>query len=131
MSVDGSNPFLIERTDYFAASFRKLAKATPKGFKSKLVDEVEEILNSLVDDQRPSSSRQEPSPKKVSLPPLCEFRKIEFVISKGASGQIRLMYLADFSMRTIKPLWIYSHEQFSKRPSDGDLTSVIKGVLES
>lgn len=127
--MDGLNPFLIEKTAFFEASFKKLAKATPKGLKTKLAKEVGVLIGSLVEDQRPPSSRQEPCPKKVSLPPLCEFRKIEFTLSKGASGQVRLMYLVDFKSRVIKPVWIYSHEQFSKRPSDSDLNKVIKEVL--
>jgi hypothetical protein len=128
--VTGSNPFSIEKTDYFEFSFRKLAKSTAKGLKRDLVDKVDEIIQSLLEEARPSFSRQEPCPKKVNLPPLCEFRKIELTISKGASGQIRLMYLADFSARIIKPIWIYSHEQFSKRPPDSDLTDVIRQILE-
>jgi hypothetical protein len=129
--MDSSNPFLlIKDIDSFTSSFSKLGKSTPIGSKQKLVSKVDEILKSLIDEQRPSCSRQEPCPKIINLPPLCEFRKIEFIISKGASGQIRLMYFVDFSVRLIKPLWIYSHEQFSKRPPESDLVSVIKEILE-
>ncbi|MEH2372264.1 MAG: hypothetical protein V7K15_04120, partial [Nostoc sp.] len=41
--------------------------------------------------------------------------------SKGASGQIRLMYLVNTTDCVIKLVWIYSHEQFAKRPTEVDL----------
>ena len=50
--------------------------------------------------------------------------------AKGASGQIRLMYLVNSEMFVITPVWIYSHEQFTKRPADADLKSVIREILD-
>jgi len=30
----------------------------------------------------------------------------------------------------VKPLWIYSHEQFTKRPPDSDIDSAIKETFD-
>jgi hypothetical protein len=51
-------------------------------------------------------------------------------VSQGASGQIRLMYLVNESTCSIRLVWIYSHEQFAKRPTDRDLKSVIQEILD-
>lgn len=131
MCVTGSNPFSIDKdNEDFRRSFRKLYKATSRGNQKKLVDQLEKILQGLVDQPRPTNSRQEPVPKKLSLPPFHEFRKIEFAIDKGAAGQIRLMYLVDVDRQMITSLWIYSHEQFSGRPADGDISKVMNEVLD-
>lgn len=55
---------------------------------------------------------------------------LELRISKGASGQIRLMYLVNTTACVIRLVWIYSHEQFAKHPADKDLKSVIKEILD-
>jgi len=46
-------------------------------------------------------------------------------VGQGNSGQIRLMYLVNETLFTIQLLWLYSDEQFKKRPSDKDLREVI------
>lgn len=40
------------------------------------------------------------------------------------------MYLVDKESRIIKLLLIYNHEQFPKRPADGDLRNVLRMALE-
>ncbi len=125
--MTGSTPFLIEESENFKRSFKKLAKINGADF----VELVAEILEDLVEDQYPINSRNEPLPGKIQLAEGWTFHKLEFRISKGASGQIRLMYLVNTITCVIKPVWIYSHEQFAKRPGDKDLKSVIKEILES
>jgi hypothetical protein len=51
-------------------------------------------------------------------------------VGRGASGQVRLMYLVNAEARTIRLVWLYSHEQFAKRPSDPDLRNVLKAVID-
>lgn len=129
--MTGSNLFSINRdSEDFKRSFNKLYKATAKGSQQKLLDKLEEVLKGLVDQPRPAKSRQEPVPKKLTLPPCYEFRKIEFAIDRGAAGQIRLMYLLDIDSRIITSLWIYSHKQFSRRPADKDISRVVSEIIE-
>ncbi|MEH1885030.1 MULTISPECIES: hypothetical protein [unclassified Nostoc] len=125
--MTGSTPFSIEECENFIRSFKKLAKAHRADF----VALVAEVLEDLIEDQYPINSRNEPLPAKIKLPQGWSFHKLELKISKGASGQIRLMYLVNTIDCVIKLVWIYSHEQFAKRPTDTDIKSVIKDILES
>ncbi len=124
--MTGSTPFSIEDSENFKRSFKKLAKVHGASF----VDIVAEILENLTEEQYPINSWQEPLPAKIQLTEGWTFHKLEFKVSKGASGQIRLMYLVNTTTCVIKLVWIYSHEQFAKRPADKDLKSVIKEILD-
>jgi mRNA-degrading endonuclease YafQ of YafQ-DinJ toxin-antitoxin module len=124
--VTGSTPFSIEESAQFRRSFKKLAKVHGTHF----VNLVSGILEDLIEDQYPNNSRHEPLPGKIQLPEDWTFHKLELRVSKGASGQVRLMYLVNSTTCTIRLVWIYSHEQFTKRPADGDLKSVIREILE-
>lgn len=124
--MTGSPPFSIEESDNFRRSFRKLAKVHKGGF----VELIAKALEDLIEDQYPNNSRQEPLPGKVELPEGWTFHKLELRVAKGASGQIRLMYLVNATTCTIRLIWIYSHEQFAKRPTDADLKSVIRETLD-
>lgn len=124
--MTGSTPFSIESSENFKRSFKKLAKVHGNRF----VELVTEILEDLTEDQYPINSRNEPLPGKIQLTEGWTFHKLEFRISKGASGQIRLMYLVNTTACVIRLVWIYSHEQFTKRPADRDLKSVIQEILE-
>ena len=112
--MTGSNPFLIKKTGNFKRTLKKLVKAYGDDF----IDIVAEILEGLIEEQYPINSRQEPLPKKLQLPEGSTFYKLEFKYGKGASGQIRLMYLVNDIDCVIKLIWIYNHEQFVKRPGD-------------
>jgi mRNA-degrading endonuclease YafQ of YafQ-DinJ toxin-antitoxin module len=124
--VTGSPAFSIEESNNFKRSFRKLAKV----HKGSFVELIAKTLEDLIDDRYPKNSRQEPLPGKVELPEGWTFHKLELRIAKGASGQIRLMYLVNATTCTIKLVWIYSHEQFAKRPTDTNLKSVIREILD-
>jgi hypothetical protein len=64
------------------------------------------------------------------LPEGWTFHKLDIRVSKGAAGQIRLMYLVSATTYTVKLVWIYSHEQFVKRPADADLKAIIREILD-
>jgi mRNA-degrading endonuclease RelE of RelBE toxin-antitoxin system len=91
--VTGSTPFSIEASDNFKRSFKKLAKV----HRTRFVEIVAEILEDLTEDQYPINSRNEPLPGKIRLTEGWTFHKLEFRISQGASGQIRLMYLVNMT----------------------------------
>ncbi|MGA9377784.1 MAG: hypothetical protein WBV73_03190 [Phormidium sp.] len=124
--MTGSTPFSIESSDNFRRSFKKLAKVHRNSF----VELITKTLEDLIDDRYPRNSRNEPLPGKIQLPEGWTFHKLELWVAKGASGQIRLMYLVNATTCTIKLVWIYSHEQFAKRPADADLKSVIREILD-
>jgi mRNA-degrading endonuclease RelE of RelBE toxin-antitoxin system len=124
--VTGLPRFSIEKADSFARSFKKLAKTQGKQFLELVANALEE----LIINPYPLKAREEPLPGRMQLPEGWKFHKLEIWAGKGASGQIRLMYLVNDSESVIKLLWIYSHEQFAKRPADKDLITVIQQALE-
>ena len=121
----GSSPFSIKESDKFNRSFKKLAKIHGSNF----IELVAKVLEDLTEDQYPPNSRNEPLPAKIRLPEGWTFHKLALRISQGASGQIRLMYLVDTIGCVIIPAWIYSHEEFVKRPADKDLKSIINEII--
>ncbi|NEO68192.1 hypothetical protein [Moorena sp. SIO3H5] len=124
--MTGSNPFSIEASHKFKPSLKKVAKVHGNSF----VELVTQIVENLKQDPYPRNSRQEPLPKKSKLPQGCTFHKLEFRFAQGASGQIRLIYVVNTNRSVITLVWIYTHEQFEKRPDDKDLRSVIQQILE-
>jgi mRNA-degrading endonuclease RelE of RelBE toxin-antitoxin system len=126
-SVTGLPRFSIERTESFERSFKKLAKFYRK-------DAIEALIKGFEDlaaDPFPPKSRDEPLPSKAQIPEGWTFHKLEIRLGKGASGQVRLMYLVNDDRRIIKPLWMYNHEQFAKRPDDPDIRAVIRTALDA
>jgi mRNA-degrading endonuclease YafQ of YafQ-DinJ toxin-antitoxin module len=129
--VTGSILFLLEKTDNFERSFKKLVKS----YKSKLQQQefvgiVSNYLEQLIVDPYPAQARDEPLSGGIKIPDFWTFHKLAFTTSKGASGQIRLMYLVNESEKIVKILWIYNHEQFRKRPPDKDIKDVLQEAFE-
>jgi mRNA-degrading endonuclease YafQ of YafQ-DinJ toxin-antitoxin module len=123
--VAGSNQFSIESSNNFERSFKKLAK----NYRADFVETITDVLEALIDDPDPRNARQEPLPGNLRLPEDWTFRKLEIKFGKGASGQVRLMYLVNESTFTIRLVWLYTHEQFAKRPADRDLRRVVQDIL--
>lgn len=123
--MTGSPLYSIERSTFFERSFKKLAKVYRREAANLLID----AIAGLTENPYPLKSRGEPLPSKVVLPAEWTFHKLEIWVSKGASGQVRLMYLVNEEAEIIRLLWIYNHEQFAKRPDDRDLRDVIDAVL--
>nr|WP_242032847.1 hypothetical protein [Oscillatoria sp. FACHB-1406] len=94
-----------------------------------MVELVAKNLENLIDNPYPQNSRHEPLPGKLKLSEEWTFHKLDLKISKGASGQVRLMYLVNTTTKMIKLVWIYSHEQFSKRPPDRELKGLIQDII--
>ena len=124
--MTGLTPFSIEYSDNFKRSFKKLAKALGANF----IERLTEVIENLTDDPYPINSRQEPLPGKIHLLPEWKFHKLELKISKGASGQVRLMYLVNATDFVIRLVWIYNHEQFAKRPPDKELKNIIQEIWD-
>lgn len=125
--MTGSTRFSIEKTDSFSRSYKKLQKVSLQNFPETVAHAIELLFL----DPFPQKSRNEPLPSNSQLPEEWTFHKLKIWISKGASGQIRLMYLVNKDDFIIKLLWIYSHEQFVKRPPDADLRSEILEALSN
>ena len=117
--------YSIEKSEFFERTFKKLAKPYRRDSLDKLVDAIAGLTNNPYS----LKSRAEPLPSKILLPDDWTFHKLEIWVSKGASGQVRLMYLVNEEAQLIRLLWAYNHEQFAKRPDDKDLRESIDIAL--
>ncbi|MCG9885120.1 MAG: type II toxin-antitoxin system RelE/ParE family toxin [Cyanobacteria bacterium] len=124
----GLPPFSLEKTGSFERTFKKLAKS--KAYGNNFLRTISETLKELLNEAYPKKSRDEPLPGSVNVPRDWTLHKLEIKVGKGASGQVRLIYLVNENERVVRPLWIYSHEQFQKRPPAKDLGSVILDAIE-
>jgi hypothetical protein len=119
------------------AKFERSAKVLKKSFKSKrqqqqFVDAVTALIRALAQEPRHPDSRLEPIPKGVEVPDGWEFRKLVFDVpgTAGAAGEGRLVYLVSDRNCLIKLLWLYTHEEFKRRPPDQALKQVLQEGLE-
>lgn len=123
---------LDKTSSSFVGSFQKLLKTyKSKSQQQQFIQFISDKLKELLKNPYPPDSRQESLPSKVILPDKWTFHKLAFKYDKGASGQIRIMYLVNEKDLIIKPIWIYTHEQFSKRPPDKDIKNVVNESLEN
>lgn len=129
--MTGLTPYLIEKSNYFQSSLKKLIKTyKSQSQKLKFIQDISVCLEELIINPYPPKARKEPLPSNLKIPTEWVFYKLVIVIAKGASGQIRIMYLVNEQDRIIKPLWIYNHQQFAKRPSDKNIKEVITEAFE-
>ena len=130
--MNGSLIRRIRRLPRFQRDIENLTKShyrKNKKDRTSFLELVAKIIESLAVDPFPSRSRDEPWPHGSAVGGW-QFRKLEFPMPglRGASGQGRLMYLA--SQEEVVPFWLYTHEEFSGRPSDSELMLWLRHVLE-
>ncbi|MEM9006862.1 MAG: hypothetical protein AAGE59_25460 [Cyanobacteria bacterium P01_F01_bin.86] len=132
-SENGSARYRLVPSDKFARSLKTLKKS----YKSKreaqtFADVIGDIVEVLTHQPRPDSSRLEPWPANLTSPDDWEFRKLVFLVPgrKGASGEGRLMYLVNDQQLVIRLIWLYTHEDFKKRPPEKDLKTLMRELLD-
>ena len=128
--MSGLTRFSLEKSETFERSLKKLVKSyksssQQREFKELIAQEFRELI---INPYTPKA-RAEPLPRGVKLVENWQFYKLFIVTTKGASGQVRVMYLINEIERIIKPLWIYNHDQFKKRPPDKHLQEAIKDLF--
>lgn len=129
-SNEPPNEFSIAESMGFNRSFKKLLKTYKiKSTQNQLKELILQQLLAFRNEPYPLNYRHEPLPGKIKLPEGTNFCKLEIRFGKGASGQIRLMYLVNEIDFVITPVYIYSHKQFAKRPSDKELRELLDDNL--
>ncbi|MGK7942421.1 MAG: type II toxin-antitoxin system RelE/ParE family toxin [Crocosphaera sp.] len=129
--MTGLSPFSLEKSEQFERSFKKLIKSYKSQSKKREFKElIAKSLKEMIINPYPTKARSEPLPSGLKLSNDWQFYKLVIVAAKGASGQIRIMYLVNEIDRIIKLLWIYNHQQFQKRPPDKEIREVIKDIFE-
>ncbi len=120
-----------------SAKFVRAIKVFKKSYKSKreaiaFTECISNIVEGLAQQPNLEGSRLEPWPAKLSYPDW-EFRKLVFSVPhrKGASGEGRLMYLLNVERCIIQLVWLYTHENFEKRPADKDLKILMRELLDN
>lgn len=134
MSLEtGSKPYKIKPSRKFLKSFKDLKKRYYKGIKAQeaFTQTIKQITDHLSDD--PFLAQLEPLPGKLELSETYEFRKYRFKMPnlKGASGQGRLMFLVDHDQCEIVLIWLYTHQEFAKRPPDQQLKQSLEEMKKS
>ena len=83
---------------------------------------IQKYIETLAKDPFFDESDSENFPKGAYKPDF-EFRKIRFLMPElqGASRQGRFMYVVHQASCSVYPVWIYTHEEYPKRPSDQEL----------
>jgi mRNA-degrading endonuclease RelE of RelBE toxin-antitoxin system len=131
----GLSAYKVIPTDKFQRTIKNLKKSyKSERSQSAFVDCISSIITTLSKNPRSDelNTFQEPLPKGIQLA-AWEFRKLIFSMPdyQGAKGQGRLMYLVNDSDLLIKLVWIYTHEEFQKRPPDKELKPLISDALDT
>ena len=128
--MSGLTPFSLEKSETFERSFKKLVKSYKSSSQQREFKElIAQEFRELIINPYPLKSRSEPLPSGLKLVKNWQFYKLVIVITKGASGQVRIMYLVNEIERIIKLLLIYNHKQFQKRPPDKDIREAIQDLF--
>lgn len=123
--MPGCEIYSIRPLPKFEISLFRLVKSHYK--KNKRARDTFEILiktyiDSLAQNPFFDDSDSENFPKGAYKPDF-EFRKIRFLMPElqGASRRGRFMYVVHQASCSVYPIWIYTHEEYPKRPSDQEL----------
>jgi hypothetical protein len=136
--VNESDKFQIELLTSFERTLEKLIRdryrKNPAG-KAEFDTLIEKLIDILTVDPRPRPplGSLEPWPKGTSCEGW-ELWKLKFPmpkISSGAARQGRLIYLINGAEKKVGFIWIYTHAEFEKRPSDKILKDLLEEFIKS
>lgn len=131
---NGSPRYRVVPSDKFTRALKSLKKSYKSEREAQVfINAIGDIVEALTCQPRSDSSRLEPWPANLNSPEDWEFRKLVFVVPrrKGASGEGRLMYLVNDQRLVIRLVWLYTHEEFKKRPPDKDLKTLMRELLDN
>lgn len=123
------------RIEHLPSGERSL-KRFLKRFKGQQKETQFDYYYTLIDGLRESGihplASQEPLPGSVSLPQLVELWKIRFKIPNlsGSLSRLRIIYLRNIEKRMVLIVYVYTHKDYEKRPSDKVLAKLINGTLQ-
>lgn len=133
--MSGCEAYQIKPLEKFESSFEKLIKSHYRKNK-RARNSFEELIESFIEELRnnPSSnsiSEDEGFPKDCYKPEF-QFRKIRFRMPElqGAAKFGRLMYVVHEAQRVVYLVWVYTHEEFAKRPSDDELRRAFVAIQQ-
>jgi hypothetical protein len=124
--VSGCETYQIVPLERFESSLKKLIKnhyRKNERARNSFLDLIDNFIKELRENPCSNYFSDDENFPKGSYDQKLKFRKIKFRTPelKGASGCGRLMYVVCETRCTFYLVWVYTHEEFSKRPSDDDL----------
>lgn len=134
--MSDSTNYQTKLSETFEKSYQKLIKAhypnKESQDKAELDDALETIISALSNDPTvsPYVGHWEPWPHGTAAQGF-ELWKLHLSMPGlgGASQRGRILYLVNQNERAVHLLWIYTHQQYSKRPPDKELKKAIKELL--
>lgn len=98
--------------------------------------QFEDLLEGFLEQMRSSPrvpdtvGHPEPWPRGVAQEGF-ELWKMHFAMPgiRGAAGEGRLVYLISEENRAVYLVWIYTHDEFSKRPPEKEMGRLLKSVM--
>ncbi len=133
--MTGSDVYQTKPLSNFEASYKKLVKKhyrKNRQARKEFVELVEQFLGLMRSDPKPPGDIGHPEPwPRGTAQEGFELWKIHFGMPsiRGAAGEGRLVYLIDEEERVVYPLWIYTHDEFDKRPPDREMGRLLRGIL--
>ena len=141
-----SDDFLyrVNLQPHYDKTYEKLVKAHYKR-KPKDKEKLAELLGNIYDvlafaprNQPPIAREVTTDIQKLEREPLpaniqqdnWEFWKLYFYAPglEKAARLGRIMYLVNETHKVVQPFWIYTHAEYSKRPSDTEIARVIRSI---
>jgi hypothetical protein len=131
--VNSPAPYRLDLTPNFTTWVARLKKTH---YKKRLGEQekFDAVLASFY-EQFEKAPHQVPSAWKEGWPnkshdPRFTFYKVDFKMPglSGGSGQGRIMWLVCDETTTVHVIWVYTHDEFVKRPDDKDLRKVLEAA---
>ncbi len=123
--MSGCKTYSMRPLEKFSLSLNKVVKSHYKK-NVRARDSFQALVKSYIEILREDpffdNSNSENFPKGCYKPDF-DFRKIRFSMPEleGASRLGRFMYVVHKASCSVFPMWVYTHEEYPKRPSDSEI----------
>ena len=133
--MTGSGVYQTRPLSNFGTSLNKLVKKHYRKnhqARQEFEDLIEGFLKQMRSSPRPPDTvgHREPWPRGTAQEGF-ELWKIHFAMPgiQGAAGEGRLVYLISEEDQMVHLVWIYTHDEFDKRPPEKEMGRLLKSVM--
>lgn len=133
--MTGCEAYQTRRLERFDISLKKLIKShyrKNERARDSFLELIEDYINKLRENPSSNSFSEDENFPKGTYRQDFKFRKIKFRTPEldGAAGQCRFMYVVNETKRIVYLFWIYTHEEYPKRPPDCDLKAELLNIQQ-
>ncbi|RUS95598.1 hypothetical protein DSM106972_089540 [Dulcicalothrix desertica PCC 7102] len=134
--MSGCEAYQIVPLKRFETSLKKVIKShyrKNERARSSFLELVDYYIEQLRENPGSNPFSEDESFPKGCYDSKFKFRKIKFKTPEldGAAGCGRLMYVLCEEKCTVYLVWVYTHEEFEKRPPEDDLRSEFTTIQEN